>query len=475
MPLDDLSDVTRSLVRLLRLNIRRLEGIAPGDPTTITVTPEPPEAIGESAQNLLSLHCYHVAEDAYYKNLPGPGSDPPNVAKNPMGLCLYYILTAHHGTANDPTENALIQQRLLGHALKTFHDNPVITERTRVGNPAELVWPEESTHELNRLRDNQNQIQVILRPVTPEDAMAFWGTEERQTTRLSAYCEARVIFLEPERPTRIPGTVLEIGQFIFQLGAPSLDSSRSRIRFTVPGPDGGTQIAESSPARVTLNNLPGAPPEHNRLELLGANLSAGRSRTLFVSNPLWDAEFPVDPSLPANTDWAVTFGTDRVAVTLAPELFAGGAAQPVQPGIYTARVSVVLDEQLIGGQLRQLPVSSNAITFAVAPRLVDVQQPDADNAELIRVIAGDEFSLTDSELAQGDAIRVIVDGLPYERVADPPGAPQQFSVRNDVAPVPNPIPNAIRLRPHTTLASGLHPFRLIVNGAESAPFWIEVP
>ena len=85
MPLDDLSDVTRSLVRLLRLNIRRLEGIAPGDPTTITVTPEPPEAIGESAQNLLSLHCYHVAEDAYYKNLPGPGSDPPNVAKNPHG------------------------------------------------------------------------------------------------------------------------------------------------------------------------------------------------------------------------------------------------------------------------------------------------------------------------------------------------------------------------------------------------------
>ena len=87
--------------------------------------------MGESAQNHLSLYLYHVSEDPYYRNMPGAGNDPPNVAKAPMGLCLYYILTAHH-TSDAVDMDPLTQQRLLGLALKTFHDLPVITDNTTI-------------------------------------------------------------------------------------------------------------------------------------------------------------------------------------------------------------------------------------------------------------------------------------------------------------------------------------------------------
>ena len=118
-----------------------------------------------------------------------------------------------------------------------------------------------------------------------------------------------------------------------------------------------------------------------------------------------------------------------------------------------------------------MPVSSNTITFSVSPRISGVDLPDGDDPSLIRINIGDEFSVTDTTLEEDEAIQVIIDGLPYQRVADPPGNPQEFSVRDD-----GTIGNAIRINPHSELSqSGLHPLRVIVNGADSAPHWIGVP
>ena len=49
-----------------------------------------------------------------------------------MALRLYYILTVHHDTGDDSVFDPLTQQKLMGFALKTFHDFPVITDRTRI-------------------------------------------------------------------------------------------------------------------------------------------------------------------------------------------------------------------------------------------------------------------------------------------------------------------------------------------------------
>src|SRR6266550_1539652 len=112
MPLADLSLVTSSLRTLMDLNMRRLMGGVP--PGAISISTLPPEKVG-AAQNTLNLHLYHIAEDRYYKNMPGPGNDARNIARAPMALALFYILTAHH--EQNPDIDALTQQRLMGLAL----------------------------------------------------------------------------------------------------------------------------------------------------------------------------------------------------------------------------------------------------------------------------------------------------------------------------------------------------------------------
>ena len=130
------------------------------------------------------------------------------------------------------------------------------------------------------LRNRGNSIQVILRPVSPEDAVGFWATEDQQLTTLSAYYEVRVIFLEPELPRTVPGIVLSLGAYLQQLGSPDLRTSASTTRFTLPAIAGGGQPPpmETAPARAVLDDRPNPPAENRRFRLLGTNLAIGRSR-----------------------------------------------------------------------------------------------------------------------------------------------------------------------------------------------------
>ena len=471
MALIDLYKVTKTLMNLLTQNIR--ENIDPSlkpPPPELTVTAIPPEKV-ENPQNTLSLYLYHVAEDPYYKNALGPGNDVPNVAKAPMALSLFYILTAHHEM--DSTFDAETQQKLMGYALKTFHDFPVITDRTQIGGTC-ILDPD--------LRGNDNTLQVILRPVSPEDAIAFWNSQETRTTRLSAYYEVRVVMLEPEKPQIMPGIVLNLGTFLVQMGAPHLDRSQSLVRFKIPAKNGGmVQQVEATPARVTLDSAASPPEAHNRLLLLGTNLTAGKSRWLFLKNSLWaklpSPDGPIEQAmvdLSQNPGWGVEFQTGRVTVTLAPTLkhVRPGATAidlPVLPGFYSAFVRTVMDEKVISNELKQISISSNEVGFAVAPRITGHDVPDVNGN--MRINLGAEFDPLHANLPE-DAWQVIVDGEVYTRVtADPPANPREFFVTN------SPPSNAIRLKPHFAVPVAqpeAHPLRLIVNGAESAPFWLEL-
>jgi hypothetical protein len=467
MALIDLYKVTKTLADLLTQNITK--HIDPSLETLLNVVAMPPEKV-ENPSNTLSLYLYHVAEDPYYKNVLGPGSDMPNVAKAPMALSLFYILTAPHET--DSTFDAQTQQKLMGYALKTFHDFPVITDRTRIGGTL-ILDPD--------LRGKDNTLQVILRPVSPEDAIAFWSTEDTRTARLSAYYEVRVVMLEPEEPKTMPGIVLNLGTFLMQMGAPHLSASQSLVRFKIPEQNGGAvHQVEATPARVTLDNATTAPEAPNPLLLLGANLTTGRSRSLVLKNSIWAKWPPPDGpieqaivDLDQNPGWRVACQTERVTVALAPTLRhvrpdATMVDLPVLPGFYSAMVRAVVDEKVISNVLQQISVSSNEVGFAVAPRITGHDVPDANGT--LRIALGPEFDPLDPNLPE-EAIQVIVDGEVYTRVsADPPVNPGAFFVTNRPA-------NAIRLKPHfavTVTQPEAHPLRLIVNGAEAAPFWIEL-
>ena len=466
MALINLFKVTKTLADLLTQNItQQIDQSLTG---LLNVTPLPPDKV-ENPQNTLSLHLYHVAEDPYYKNALGPGSDLPNIANTPMALSLYYILTAHHET--DSTFDPETQQKLMGYALKTFHDFPVITDRTRINGTFILD---------SDLRGSDNTLHVILRPVTPEEAITFWSSEETVTARLSAYYEVRVVMLEPEKPRTMPGIVLNLGAFVVQMGTVHLDGSQSLVRFSIPVKNGGSvHQVEASPARVTLDSSASPPEAHNRLLLLGTNLAAGKSRSLFLKNSIWaklPAPGPVEQTgvdLGLNPNWKVEFRADRVNVELAPNLThvkADGTSinLPLLPGSYVVFVRVVMEEKVINNELKQIVASSNEIGFAVAPRIAAHDPSDVNGN--IQVHLGSEFDLLDPNLP-GDAIQVIVGGEVYSRVnTDPPANAKEFFVTNSPS-------NLIRIRPHfvvTVTEPEAYPFRLVVNGAESAPFWVEL-
>jgi hypothetical protein len=286
----------------------------------------------------------------------------------------------------------------------------------------------------------------------------------------------------------MPGIVLNLGTFLVQIGTPHLDRSQSLVRFKIPEKNGGIvpPPVEASPARVTLDNsaTPPAPEAHNRLLLLGTNLTIGKSRSLFLKNGIW-AKLP-PPSGPVeqtvvdldqNPNWKVEFQTDRVTVKLAPTLMhvkpdATTVNLPVLPGFYSAFIRSVKDEKVISNELKQISVSSNEIGFTVAPRILPPISGHhvADGNGNIQIDLGSEFDPLDPNLPE-DAIQVIVDGEVYTSVdSDLPANAKEFFVTNTPS-------NLIRIKPHfPVLVTELeaYPFRLIVNGAESAPFWIEL-
>jgi len=313
MPLADLSLVTRSLRTLLDLNIRRLMGgVAPG---AIQVTTQPPERVAHAA-NTLNLYLFHASEDPHFRNQPGPGIDRANIARAPLSLSLFYVLTAHH--EQNPDLDALTEQRMMGFALKTLHDYPIVDDDLVIdagagGGPEPVLD--------TAMRGHDNTLRVILRPMTPEDSINFWSAQDQNTTRFSAYYEVRVVQLAPEPPQRFPGIVLSIGQYVRELGAAKLTGSRSIVRFAVPlAAGGGEQAIEVTPAQAALD--PAAAPPVGAATVAGENLTVGLARALVLRTAAWRALTPpvarveLDPAI--NPAWAVRIASDRIASLAVP-------------------------------------------------------------------------------------------------------------------------------------------------------------
>ena len=461
MSLIDLSLVTSGLMKLLDDNINK--NIGPG--ANVTVTAEPPDKVG-SVTNKLSLYMYHVAEEAHYKNMPAPGSGSRSIARTPMGLCLFYILTAHH-ESSETEFDPLIQQRLMGYALKTLHDYPILHDGTIIDG--EQILP-------IGLRGNDNPVQVIMRPTAPEEAVAFWGAEDQQTARLSAYYEVRVILLEPDEPTILVAPVLSLGTYLYQLGTAHLEKTRSALPFVLPAAAGGaTQVVEASPARVAAETS--GPPVRNRVSFVGHNLLSGKRRQIWLRCERWTntappdgtgGAIPVDLDIPANAGWAMSASESELQLDIAPTLtFINNVGDEivieVYPGIYTAFVRTTIEERVVAGTLVPMTSDSNEVAFAVIPLITSVTPTGTRRLD---VEVANTFALDDPDID----LRLFIAGQVY--------TPGDLSGAEDLGEaglfdVIDSEHLLVQARFDTTI-DGDHAIRLIVNGAESAPHWIEI-
>ncbi|HWV55913.1 MAG TPA: DUF4255 domain-containing protein [Longimicrobiales bacterium] len=423
MALLDLSLVTRALVRVLEEHIAASPAWQPRP--TPSVTPLPPDRI---AVNQLGLYLYHVREEPHTRNVADPGLPGTPVRHQPLGLTLYYQM-AVNGTESAPTMYEA--QLLFGCGLKAFHDVPVLDDSTVVNgvNILQAVG----------LDGAGNRIRVRLQPVEETDAADYW-TAGSTSVRTAAYYEASVVLLESEPPPVRTGRVRHYGVQTFVRGAPRLTASENRLEFNIPG--------VAVPQELVLR--PAEVPVGEQFTLHGSDLS-GDDVQIVLRSARWTEDRVTDAG------WGV-LGADTRLIATVRETVDGEA---VLPGIHSARVRVTTYRTMPDGSVRAFPQTSNAVPLTITPRIDGISAPDAAGVFQLQgyTFQHAELEPEDVELFFG----------PDRATPGTAGSlnPGEFAITAD---------DTIEARLPAGLASGSHvPLRVLVNGAESAPRWVEVP
>jgi hypothetical protein len=432
MALLDLSLVTRCYTTLLGERIPTYPDWPAATP--LLASAGPPDLV--NGAHALSFYLYHAREDAHTKAQDWPPGDPVPQRFRPMGLTLYYVLTPRSNIA-DANNRALADQLVMGLALKTLRDMPLIDDTSTVitlGGPV-LVMPA-------GLRGRSNRLRALLQPTPASEAQQYWSAGTNPL-RLAAYYEVAATLLEPDEPATRRGRVLMVGVHTVVRGQPQIASTANTITFTPPGALDARTI-EISPAEVAFGQT---------LEVKGANLK-GDTTALLLDH----RDFPE----PVEADAAWNLRSDGSTLTVTVQPSAG--AQALVPGIYGAIVRTTVRHTLPDGTQRDFDAFSNEAGFAIAPAIVSVTGPGP-----VRTIKVDGFA---PHLLANNELLVFAGATRLTRVgASPPGAGEFFTPAAPPAAV-----DTIRFRFPAGLVSGsVVPLRLVVRGAESGPWWETVP
>ncbi|CAG1018928.1 hypothetical protein BURC_03761 [Burkholderiaceae bacterium] len=432
MALLDLSLVTRCFTTLLGGRIPTFPDWPAATP--LLASAGAPDLV--NAAHALSFYLYHVREDAHTKSQEWPVNDAVPQRFRPMGLTLYYVMTPRSNIV-DANLRALADQLVMGLALKTMRDLPVIDDTSSVdtnGGPV-LLMPA-------TLRGRNNRLRALLQPTPANEAAQYWqaGTNP---LRLAAYYEVAATLLEPEEPQTRRGRVLMVGVHSMVRGQPRIESTVNTISFTPPG-ELDPRAIEISPAEVAYGQT---------LEIRGADLK-GDITTLLLNHR--DFAEPLE----ADAAWSLATNGSRLTVTVQPSI----GAQSLVPGIYGAIVRTTARHTLPDGSQRDFDAFSNQSGFAIAPAIVSVT---AAGPVLTVTVDGFEPHL----LAQGELLMFAGAARLVRVGAGAPGAGEFFTPA-----APPAARTTIRFQfPAGTVAGSVLPLRLVVRGAESGPWWETVP
>jgi len=422
----DIALVTEAMVNLIDFHVS--SSPESGKVTPLLVTAQPPDKL--SGDHTIGFYLYHITEDAQYQNIPPISGDEPPVRYTPMGLTLHYQLSGHSDAAGK--SGVETEQTMVGLAMKALHDYPVIDDTTVVNG--KIVFP-------TSLRGEGNRLRITMLPVSATDATHYW-TAGAQPLRLAIYYQVSVALLEPEPIQTRPGRVLKYGVFTFVRGAPHLDGSRSKVTFTVPG-EASARTVEVQPAQAPLGG---------QLVFFGTDL-AGDQTTLLVSSNLFTDAIEV------GVDWGVVASESAIYATVQPLM----GTRVTVPGVYSAAAKVIERRVMPDKSVRDFPKTSNDAPFLVTPQIQAIAAPDINQ---IVVVTGGVFQ--DAAGIAADAVDVFVGPNKIPLKAHPALNAGEYDI---------PDAGTLRFRyPIAGLTSGsVAPFRVIINGAESAPNWVTVP
>lgn len=182
--------VTATLRNMIELAIND-EGGIPG--TTVTTNPPDKARVGDT--NQMNLFLYHTGINASWRNQTIPQQvKGGETGLPPLGLDLYYLLTAY-GQNNDD----LISHQLLAKAMQFFHDNAVLS-------PSMLQLSLAGSD----LYKQVERIRITLQPLTIDEMSKLWTTFQTQY-RISTAYQVSVVLIESAKPVKTALPVLTRG------------------------------------------------------------------------------------------------------------------------------------------------------------------------------------------------------------------------------------------------------------------------
>ena len=191
--------VTTTLRRLIEQNL-------PETLSGATVTTKPPDKAltttngpDSASNNQLNLFLYQTELHPQWRNQTLPGQvQPGETGQPPLALNLHYLLTAY-GQDDDDT----LSHQLLGRAMGTLHDHPLLTA-TEIRLATETELPDSDLHQQIEC------VRITPQPISLEDLSKLWATFQTQY-RLSVSYQASIVLIESTRPSVTPQPVLTRG------------------------------------------------------------------------------------------------------------------------------------------------------------------------------------------------------------------------------------------------------------------------
>lgn len=306
--------VTETLRRLIEAAVQADDGSA-------VVVARPPDKVNP-ATNRLNLFLYQAEVEPAFRNrtdVARPGA-PGEIAEPPLPLCLYYLLMVY-GTDQDTGDVGA--HRLLGRAMLTLHDHPVL-------GASEIA----SALPGNDLHEQVERVRITPLSLSVEEMSRLWGSFATNY-RLSTAYKASVILIDSTRARRAPLPVLTLrtadGRGL-QVQPNLIPPFPALTGIALPANKASAELGD----QVTLTgfHLDGATV---RVQLSHASLAA--------------------PIVIPDTDFVAASPT-----SITVQLPAGGAARSqYAAGLYRAAV-VVTD----GADTR----STNALAFSLAPTVL---------------------------------------------------------------------------------------------------------
>ncbi|MCA1605149.1 MAG: DUF4255 domain-containing protein, partial [Acidobacteria bacterium] len=194
--------VSASLQALLRDRMQLPVGMLPPELQVAISAPQPEDDQSATEPTRVNLFLYRATENSALKNQMIPGQGHPSEYGNPpLSLVLHYLLTAYGATDDNGLVNETRAHFLLGSAMRTLHDFPVITDGLMTVNspPTQILHAS--------LRGEFEQIKICLDPLTLEDMSKVW-TALTRPYRLSAAYTVSVVQIESRRLKTLAAPVL---------------------------------------------------------------------------------------------------------------------------------------------------------------------------------------------------------------------------------------------------------------------------